>query len=120
MAVYTEDITLDGSGEATQDLVENINGYIEAIFTNKNGQTGNPTIDLTENGGMGQQVLNITESGASGTLYQVRKALVTNANAAITNSNGRYLVEAPLTATIASGDAAGTVTVTIQYEPLQR
>lgn len=119
MALTTrETITLDGSGEYSDLLSYPPNGYLLNVLVNKNGQTGNPTVAITESGGLGRTILTITQTATGDNIYPVRQSLVTNNNTAITNSDDKYLVETNLSIAIASGDAAGTVAIQFQYEPI--
>ena len=109
-------LTLDGSGELTTVISDSFEGELLAILINKDGQTNNPTVVITENGTLGRTILTITQTASGDNVYHVRAPLVVAAGTAITNSYDRYCIESSLTATIASGDAGGTVTIAFQYK----
>lgn len=113
-----ETITLDASGDATQILSEQITGFVTNILVNKNGQSGNPTVDISEKGGLGRTILDITQTATGDNIYAVREGLVDNQNTSV-GLYAHYFIETDLEVVIASGDNAGTVTIQIQYIPIQ-
>lgn len=111
-------ITLDGSGEATVLNELSFAGFLTEILLNKDGQTANPVVTMTEAGSLGRTLLSVTQSASGDSTYTVREEQVTSTNVA-TTTYANYFIESQIQIAITGGDAAGTVTVQFQYIPIQ-
>jgi len=118
MAVLTETLTLDGSGEVTKTLTESFVGLLTVIIIDKDGGTNNPVCVFTEVSNLARTLLTATESGSTATSYPIRERVVDNTSAVLSVYN-YYLIDSEIQVAITGGDNAGTVTIAIQYIPIQ-
>jgi hypothetical protein len=115
---YTTTVTTTGSaGSATGSATtEALTGYLVDVYLDFNASlpaTADTTIAYANQGG---NILVVTNS-ATDALIAPRQKYVDNTNTAITNSFGKFLINGPLTISIAQGDAlTPALTVTFRLE----